>query len=482
MDYKYTLKNGEITIDKYVGHSKVVFVPESIDGYPVTVIGKSAFYGGVARYLRINTIVIPESVKVIEDYAFTRCRDLEIVLLPNSLTQIGLYAFGECSKLESVNLNEKITTIPYGAFYGCKKLSNVSGTEGVEYVNESAFHDCISLTNINLDVDKVKYIGDQAFFRTAITSFTLPKQVRYVQPFAFYECTKLERITLHENLHSIGEQSFIGCKSLTSIDLPSSLTYVGENAFCNCRNLKKVNVWSLNAEWVNDRAFTYRVDLNTFELLEGVTVRCREGSTAIQFAANANYECELLSEAEYQAYLKEAIAKDLKPTDYYFIENENSVTITKYIGSDTVVSIPKNLNGKKVTCIGEKAFRSYHYVKRVILNENVKAIGDSAFWGCHNLVAVENATNLEVLGYMSFAWCKKLNDFTLPETLVRIGASAFMFTSFKTVEIPSKIVKLDDCTFGHCKELREVTLPKTLTDVHPNCFMEPKYEIKFIRK
>jgi hypothetical protein len=77
---------------------------KSIDGNLYTKDGKTflAYSAGKAS----DTLVIPEGVTSIDDKAFTTCYYLEKVVLPASLTYIGSEAFKNCSLLEEVTFTK----------------------------------------------------------------------------------------------------------------------------------------------------------------------------------------------------------------------------------------------------------------------------------------------------------------------------------------------------------------------------------------
>ncbi len=74
------------------------------------IIGKYAFYeaGG------FETIRIPSSVRVIEEGAFTACRDLRRITIPGTVERVREAAFSECEKLEEVIYEEGIREINCG--------------------------------------------------------------------------------------------------------------------------------------------------------------------------------------------------------------------------------------------------------------------------------------------------------------------------------------------------------------------------------
>ena len=50
----------------------------------------------------MKSVVLPDGVSTLGNYAFNKCASLATVSLGNSLTAIGDYAFSDCEKLESV--------------------------------------------------------------------------------------------------------------------------------------------------------------------------------------------------------------------------------------------------------------------------------------------------------------------------------------------------------------------------------------------
>lgn len=59
---------------------------------------------------------------------------------------------------------------------------------------------------------------------------------------AFYNCSKLKRVTLPESLTEIGSWAFGRCSELTEIAIPDSVTVVGDFAFEGCSALKSVSI------------------------------------------------------------------------------------------------------------------------------------------------------------------------------------------------------------------------------------------------
>lgn len=130
--------NGEVVIDKYLGNSTNVVIPEEIDGHSVTSIGGQAFFENNT----VKSISIPSSVRKIEDGgAFTRCKNLETVSIPENaqLEYIGEWAFNDCEKLKNVTLPSSIRILALSCFEGCKALKELLLPEGVEEVGQNTY-------------------------------------------------------------------------------------------------------------------------------------------------------------------------------------------------------------------------------------------------------------------------------------------------------------------------------------------------------
>ena len=146
-DFEFRLsKDGTfIGITKYKGNAKNLVIPETIQGLPVEVIG------GFILNKKIKSVVIPSSVKVIQELAFSSCESLENVTLPEELFYIGKKAFSDCVSLKMVTLPEKLFAIEEDAFSNTG-LTSVTLPKGLEYLDR-AFRECNNLAEINIPDD-----------------------------------------------------------------------------------------------------------------------------------------------------------------------------------------------------------------------------------------------------------------------------------------------------------------------------------------
>ena len=66
-----------------------------------------------------GSYTVPNSVKMIENYAFYGCTSLESIVIPNSVKSIGVRAFENCTNLTRITLGDSVEYIGHWAFEGC---------------------------------------------------------------------------------------------------------------------------------------------------------------------------------------------------------------------------------------------------------------------------------------------------------------------------------------------------------------------------
>ena len=134
-------------------------------------------------------------------------------------------------------------------------------------------------------------------------------------------------------------------------------------------------------------------------------------------------------------------------TDFEYTENDDGITVTKYIGESTEVSVPATIDGKPVTQID----RLRYDVTSVRMPDTVLRISDHAFSDCEDLKTVHFSAGLLTIGSRAFYSCGSLGSVTLPERLEVIGYQAFQYCmALREVAIPKNVVEIEYEAFGYC--------------------------------
>lgn len=118
-------KTAEIV--EYNGKEENVDIPVELNGYTITGIsgwsGKptnshplGAITGAFKNNKTIKTVVIPDTVKYIDDESFYGCTALESVTFGNGVEEIGDYAFENCTSLSKVYIPVSVKKIGAEAF------------------------------------------------------------------------------------------------------------------------------------------------------------------------------------------------------------------------------------------------------------------------------------------------------------------------------------------------------------------------------
>ena len=259
----------------------------------------------------LENITLPEGVKEIGEKAFKRSF-IESVKLPESLSKIGFEAFSK-SALKSVTIPSGIKELN-GTFDSCKSLAKANLPAGLKKIGTCAFYNCpikklklpssvteidsgclkgtrevilsdnlktIKPTPFDKRLKKISISSKNKHFSTAknvlynkdktklivypagrnAKSFTIPKTVKIISPYAF-AMVKIDSITISEGVREIKSYGFYECKMKLIIKngvkkladhafcegtiggkvvVPDSVKKYGRNAFCDC-NIKSFTV------------------------------------------------------------------------------------------------------------------------------------------------------------------------------------------------------------------------------------------------
>jgi hypothetical protein len=126
---------------------------------------------------------------------------------------------------------------------------------------------------------------------------------------------------------------------------------------------------------------------------------------------------------------------------------QGTITITKYTGQATRVSIPATISGVAVTEIDGDGFRGMPVIS-VVIPDTVTNIFGGVFENCRSLQSVQLPATLETIYGATFSGCSSLRSVQLPSTLKHIGEGAFMGCALTSLIIPDGVMAIGDYAFS----------------------------------
>ncbi|MBR2621934.1 MAG: leucine-rich repeat protein [Clostridia bacterium] len=417
-----------------------------LDG--VVTIGKAAFYGTT----NIQTVNLPDSVKVLDEYSFYDCsaqqyqlssnlqeikmyalsknKHLTSIAIPDSVMQISNYAFAEDWRLRSVTFTEKskLPRISFGAFAYCG-LQSFRVPANVSTMAQGAFLGCPDLKSFtfakNSKLESISaYMFDGCSNLQSIT-FEQGSALTSIQAHGMEGMTKLRNIDLGDaKLTNIDNFAFRFCESLTHVDIPEGVTNLGRYAFYYCTSLSEIQIPS-TMEHIGRFAFLGTEEMNVYFASE----------TLPQYL-DEDWDHDI---AGYYLGVTDVITDG----DWKYAKlTSGGIAIIEYLGEATEIDLTALDLGGDIVSIGGKAFY-FSMVESIKLPETLVTIQANAFY--HSA----------------------LKSITIPESVQFIGREAFAYTPITSLTFAdnSKLTVMEQSAFENTEELGSVVLPKSLTTI-----------------
>ncbi len=203
-------------------------------------IEKNAFNSNI----NLQNVTLPDSVREIGNSCFAYC-DISNISLNNNLQKIGDFCFFNCP-IDKLLIPSEVKSIGINPFIGTKQIECVENgrfvsENGVLYDKESG-----SVIAHYEDTEIVLYptisrVNSFAFYKSKVTDVFVGTNVVEIEPWAFYQAEKLERIIWKKSkIKEIPEGCFGKCTNLYKIIIPASVEVVQNGSFFDCYELRKM--------------------------------------------------------------------------------------------------------------------------------------------------------------------------------------------------------------------------------------------------
>ena len=366
----------------------------------------------------IQILLIPNTLKIIEEYSFDHSQLKEIVL-PKNFCELSEFSFS-FSSLKNIDLSvTKVKIFPSFCFYFCSSLETIKFPINLEIIQRSCFQ-----------YSSIKSLP------------ILPQSILEIGVLAFADCS-LNEIDLSETkITQLPEKLFFNCYNLISIILPkiqgTNYTFeikdhcfanskieefethfiykFGKSVFQNCTNLKKLIITS-----------------NEFKVIPELF--CENCSKLNDFYFSNNIQ--IIKE---NAFKNTGFSSLLLPSSLNFIEESAFSSCTKL----KIV----NLSMTNISILAENTFKLSISLQKVLVPKTLEFIGENCF-KLTNLTSILLPFLFKEFSSFAFNTCLSLEKIDLRNT---------------------QITKFNSYTFFHCYNLTEIIFPITVNYISSFAF------------
>lgn len=472
-------------------------IPETVkngaDTYKVTEIGNFGF----CNCTELTAVNMPFLISV-GDYAFYGCTSL--LRDGSSHSSIGVHAFDGCRNLR-MSLNLRIDGQCIGDYaYANSGVSSVDINFGIlEQCGKGLFMGCPNISNVNI----------YSYRWNEVTQEIVPV-LSAVPDSCFYECSKLQTVTMRETLElgyliyeSIGVSAFENCNSLSTLNLYGAVKTIKEKAFAGCENLNTVYAYGVPPT-ITDNSFEGVSNNGFLVVYSNTDIDLYKNSVWGQLFIILPYELSV----DNHIYILQPNNSDYGNIAMWFGCSEDG---TELIIPSTIMC--GDVKFKVIYCDASKMkdrtairkitlpptiytifnFKDFTNLEEINFPEGLMRINIDAFKNCVKLriptlpnsvflyanpfpncvattefVVAEGSTNLKTIDGMLYTANNQLiaspagrTAVSVPDDITSIGPGAFVSSVVTSIKLPAELQQLYPSAFADCLQLRSVSLADT---------------------
>ena len=424
-------------------------------------VGNGAFQGCSA----LTSVTFPASLQVISDYAFAGCESIETIDFSKCtvLEKIGSSAFaktwsGGATKVESVVIPNSVKNLGHSVFKSSEMLKHVKLPENISSIGTSIFEDCVMLEEITIP-GKIERLTERMFYGcSGLKKIIFKAGGELKGDLDVFKGCLPEDIYINRPVYCL---SSCDKTNLKTIEFGENVTtwnndYVGEN-------IEKVIAYFDNP--------TQLIPEFSEKVFNNATLFVPKGLQYIYQDYTAKEWSKFAKVEEFGQVNKNKglfyFVNDMENTARVVFGEKEEDAKANYFGD---VVIPETVNIENVdynvTSIGSYAFNKCEGLKTVSIPASVTSIGKQAFTECKNLNSAVLPSNLKLLGEQSFEYCEALTEVVIPNTINELGYGVFMGCSkLANVTLPENLTTIGSCAFNGCLALTQVTIPESVSSM-----------------
>ena len=382
---------------------------------------------------------VPDTVEEIKANVFAN-RNISKLIIPASVTVIGNDAFTNCRYLEEIVFkaagDDVALTVGDNAFKGASNLSKITvdGVTGISLPDRTtkigayAFENTALKGNLELP-SKVETLNAGAYANTGITSVTIPKE--------------LTDIPMGE------EQGWVSADAEADPNLTMSVF----NMFAGCNALATIEVEAGNTAYVS---------------VDGILYAINEDKTAtLLYAPSALAATELNVATTFTANNETYTLTEVASNAFRNMQNVKKIT---FADSEQAISFGAR-------AFAYDSFTEATSIEEIKLPVGTEEISQQMFYNCTSLKKVNVPYTVSKIGAAAYFNNYALSTLTFDETPANVEEIALELADAGAVKTSGDPEDKEyvTSTFYGCQSLTEVVLPERTTKIGMGVFFTGNY-------
>ena len=337
-------------------------------------------------------------------------------------------------EITSIIVESGVTELGNSAFKGYKALTSVNLSDGIKVIRARTFQDCTALEGIELP-GQLETLGDYAFTgSSALKKIHIPAGVTTMGYRLFYNCTGLTEVVLSDGI-GMGDEMFRDCHLLSDVTLPADLEYLPVGAFYRCFSLGEIFI---------PKSVTF---IDNYVFNQTALELAHYGGSEEEWAAIiiGNYNYELFNSAltydgvtSLGGSLGNGLSWTLKGAGVLTISGEGAMPDYES-ENDTPWA----------------AYHSYN-IRQVVIEPGITHVGAYCFKGCYDLSYFSIPDSAVSIGASAFANCYLEGELIVRSGRI-LGANAYAGNDFHKITVQDNVT-IGEAAFSGIRELKELTI------------------------